>query len=180
MPIVTAIEKQKHISSTAKNVAAGIPIGLSLDDSDGHREAAEFISKLSRFGLAYARTAVFHDRIQSCLKGKWFRLNQTINRYPHVKAARDLADNQEALFIADSFVTTADGDVPVPSGNYNVDGGTAAEPASYWKLWVLELLKEGGISWLKMFNHWFGNSKFAQGDLTVHKYADQKFRVPQL
>ena len=107
-------------------------------------------------------------------------MNQTINRYPHVKAARDLADNQEALFIADSFVTTADGDVPVPSGNYNVDGGTAAEPASYWKLWVLELLKEGGISWLKMFNHWFGNSKFAQGDLTVHKYADQKFRVPQL
>ena len=39
MPIVTAIEKQTHISSTAKNVAAGIPLGLSLDDSDGHREA---------------------------------------------------------------------------------------------------------------------------------------------
>ena len=51
MPIVTAIEKQKLISSTAKNVAAGIPLGLSLDDSDGHREAAEFIAKLTRFGM---------------------------------------------------------------------------------------------------------------------------------
>ena len=151
--IVSTIEKQTLISSTAKNVAAGIPLGLSLDDSNGHKEAVEFIAKLTRSGLAYASTAVFHDRI------------------------------------ADSLVTTAtaDGEVPVPSGNYNVDGGTDAGPASYWKLRVLELLKEGGISWLSMFNHcWFGNSTLTQNLLrvisqpAVHKYADQKFRVPQL
>ena len=139
------------MANTAKTISTVLLAQLKLDDNCGHKEALEFIQAVGMFAPAFAGKQAFHNQVQAKMSGKWARANASANRSPDVKAAKALADSQEAIYLADIMVDTHEDGEEVLPGDYNLAGGTPNAPHSYWKLWCMQILKDGEIPWMKIF-----------------------------
>jgi hypothetical protein len=173
---VHAASKQSAYQSIIKLICSIFISLKGLNDSDSPEEAVRFVRDSIRLGRGFADKATFHDQLQAKLSGKWGRANDAINHHPDVSAARAIADAQQALYLVDLAVDSADVAAQVPPGNYDAPNDANGVTMSYFKLYCKELTRDSEKPWILTHKKVFQNSNFTQGKLSIVQFADEKFR----
>ena len=162
----------------ATTIASSLP---KVNDSSDPKSVISLFKAAQRKATKTLKSKEFNDVFQTHFEGKWAIQAESVNSFPIVATAFDVAEAQQALYMDDMDVTTPAGQHPVAPGNYHaeptiVNGVTVVN--SYYQLFAAYMQRDFAGNWIVVHAEaWGSKDRIMKENMTVVAHVDKHFRA---